>query len=214
MPLEPGLPLSTATDEDMLKASVEKGVPRTIRAVDTTADSRPRTLRPDHQVLFLDYDGVLHPDAVYRTKHGLELRAPGKIMMHAHILCDLLQDFPRVHIALSTSWVRLLGYNRAKAALPPALQARTISATWHSRMLRSQIEGYDSWSRHEQIRAAVTRAGITRWVAVDDDPDFSWPATDHRLIRCEPHLGLGSEQTQAELRAKLHAFVDTVEFSH
>jgi len=80
-------------------------------------------------VLFLDYDGVLHADAVYRTKHGLELRAPGKLMMHAHILTSLLQDFPEVRIVLSTSWASLLGYSRAKAALPAELQARVVSAT-------------------------------------------------------------------------------------
>ncbi|WP_376739225.1 HAD domain-containing protein [Pseudomonas fulva] len=83
------------------------------------------------------------------------------------------------------------------------------SVTWHSRMTRSPIEGYDSWSRHEQIRAAVTRAGITRWLAIDDDTDHSWPASDHRLIRCEPTMGLGSEATQVELRTKLQALVDT-----
>lgn len=172
-------------------------------------DPRPRKLKSNDLVLFLDYDGVLHPDAVYRTKHGLELRAPGEMMMHAHILTSLLQDFPDVRIVLSTSWARLLGYSRAKAALPAELQARVVSATWHSRMTRSQIEGYDSWSRHEQIRAAVTRAGITRWLAIDDDPDHSWPARDHRLIRCEPTVGLGSEATQVELRTKLQALVDT-----
>lgn len=96
-----------------------------------------------------------------------------------------------------------------KAALPVELQARVVSVTWHSRMIRSPIEGYDSWSKHEQIRAAVTRAGITRWLAIDDDPNHSWPARDYRLIRCESTMGLGSEATQLELRAKSHALVDT-----
>nr|WP_085706893.1 HAD domain-containing protein [Pseudomonas sp. B35(2017)] len=172
-------------------------------------DPRPRKLRASDLALFLDYDGVLHPDAVYRTKHGLELRARGEMMMHAHILTDLLQDFPDIRIVLSTSWVRLLGYSRARAALPAKLQARVISATWHSRMTRSPIEGYDSWSRHEQIRAAVTRAGITHWLAIDDDTDHTWPAHDHRLIRCESNMGLGSEATQMELRDKLQALIDT-----
>lgn len=168
-------------------------------------DPKPRLLKPDDRVLFLDFDGVLHPDAVYRTRYGLELRAPGALMMHAPVLVQLLEDFPSVRIALSTSWVRLLGYRRARAALPPTLQARTISATWHSRMPKTPMEGYDLHTRHEQIRAAVTRAGLTRWVALDDDPDFSWPAQDARLVRCEPALGLGNPGTQAELRAKLEA---------
>ena len=33
-------------------------------------------------ILFLDYDGVLHPDAVYLRLNGdIELRAPGKLFI-------------------------------------------------------------------------------------------------------------------------------------
>lgn len=94
----------------------------------------PRILRPNDAVLFLDFDGVLHPDAAFRTKRGIELRAPGELMMHAKTLENILLDFPALRICLSTSWVRLLGYARARTALPSSLQARTVSATWHSRM--------------------------------------------------------------------------------
>lgn len=159
-------------------------------------------------VLFLDFDGVLHPDDVYRTRHGLELRAPGALMMHAPLLVELLEDFPLVKIALSTSWVRLLGYRRARAALPPELQLRTVSGTWHSRMPRAPFEGYDLQSRYEQIRAAAGRAGLTRWIALDDDPFESWPAHDPRLIRSDPDLGLSSVPTQNELRGKLKALME------
>lgn len=164
---------------------------------------RPRVIRPDDVILFLDFDGVLHPDAAFRTRHGIELRAEGKLMMHAPILYGILQGFPTVKICLSTSWVRMLGYQRARAALPVNLQDRTVSATWHSRMRATAREGYDLFTRYEQICGAVTRAGITQWIAIDDDPDFSWPEYDDRLVRCDPNLGLGSKQTQLQLRAKL-----------
>lgn len=171
---------------------------------------RPRVIRPNDVVLFLDFDGVLHADAAFRTKHGIELRAPGELMMYAGILQNILDEFPHVRIALSTSWVRMLGYQKARAALPEALQKRTVSATWHSRMRATAHEGYDLFSRYEQICGAVTRAGLKHWIAIDDDPDFSWPKHDDRLVRCERHLGLGSEVVQRELRTKLglleHAF--------
>ncbi|HCF4778787.1 TPA: hypothetical protein NIF73_003104 [Pseudomonas aeruginosa] len=163
----------------------------------------PRSIRPHDAVLFLDYDGVMHPDAAFRTKRGIELRAQGKLMMHAKILHGILQEWPAVKICLSTSWARLLGYQRARAFLPSGLQERTVSSTWHSRMRYTAREGYDLWSRYEQICGAVARGGITRWIALDDDPDFSWPEHDKRLVRCDPHHGLGSEQTQLELRVKL-----------
>lgn len=35
------------------------------------------SINPEHPVLYLDYDGVLHPDAVY-SQHGVfQLRAAG-----------------------------------------------------------------------------------------------------------------------------------------
>lgn len=65
------------------------------------------------------------------------------------------------------------------------------------------MEGYDCYTRYEQICGAVTRSGITRWVALDDDPDYSWPVSDSRLTRCDPDEGLGRLSTQQELRSKL-----------
>jgi len=166
-------------------------------------------LAPNDRVLFLDFDGVLHPDYVYRTRSGLVLRASGQLMMHAGILVEILKEFPRVKISLSTSWVRILGYRRARGALPPELQALTVGSTWHSRMPKSPLEGYDTYSRYQQIRAAVTRAGLTNWIALDDDPFASWPGHDRRLIRTEPDLGLSSVLTQEELRFKLRVLMRT-----
>lgn len=70
-------------------------------------------------------------------------------MMHAPILFGILQDFPIVKICLSTSWMRMLGYQRARAALPVNLHDRTVSATWHSRMRATAREGYDLFTRYE-----------------------------------------------------------------
>lgn len=69
-------------------------------------------------------------------------------------------------------------------------------------------EGYDMFSRYEQICGAVTRAGFKRWIALDDDPDLSWPIKDSRLVRCDPHEGLGRLSTQDELRCKLAKLFD------
>jgi len=176
-----------------------------IPSAGTRRDQRP--LQADDHVLFLDFDGVLHPDAVYRTRRGLMLRAPGELMMHSGILAEILGDYPTVKISLSTSWVRLLGYHQARAWLPEVLQERTVSGTWHSQMPRAPLEGYDLYTRYQQIRAAVTRAGITRWIALDDDPDHSWPTSDSRLVRCDSELGLSAAATQEELMAKLAAMI-------
>ncbi|MCY1299485.1 HAD domain in Swiss Army Knife RNA repair protein [compost metagenome] len=164
---------------------------------------RPSRLSEHDIVLFLDFDGVLHPDAVYRTRHGLELRASGQLLMHANVLAQILVDFPDVRIALSTSWVRSLGFRRARAALPLELQARTVSATWHSAMPQAPLQGYDLQTRYQQIRRAVAAARLTTWLAIDDDPEGSWPAHDVHLVRCDSQIGLGDPQVQAALHDRL-----------
>jgi hypothetical protein len=65
-------------------------------------------------ILFLDYDGVLHPEQVYLVDGRPKFRGEGTLFMWAPILIKALSPFPKVKIVLSTSWVRLRGFNRAK----------------------------------------------------------------------------------------------------
>lgn len=157
--------------------------------------------------LFLDYDGVLHPDFVTRTRKGYELQVPGHLMMHAGILAEIMQDFPDVSLHLSTTWVRFLGFRRACDALPQELRDRVLSATWQSRMRHQTLATYDIQSRFEQIQSAATRLGMGQWLAIDADPLHSWPFADDRLIRCHPTLGLGEVRTQMALWDKLDSMV-------
>ena len=131
-----------------------------------------------------------------------------QLLMHVEILERILLDHQAVRIVLSASWVRLLSFKRARGVLPASLQAQVIGATWHSKMPRAPEYGYDLQTRYEQIRAAATRAGMTRWLALDDDPDHSWPEGDERLIRCDSAQGLGLPLTQDERRMKLAALLE------
>lgn len=97
--------------------------------------------RPRHTggfVLYVEIDGVLNPESVYRTrKTGPWLfNAPGhRLFEHADLLADLLEPYPHVRIVLSTSWVRAYHSVRKVARRsPPRLRARVIGATYLSRM--------------------------------------------------------------------------------
>jgi hypothetical protein len=110
-------------------------------------------------ILFLDYDGVLHPDEAYLTKRGPVLRAEGALFMWAETLADVLAAHPHVQIVLSTSWARQFGFDRARRYLPVALRERTIGATWHSAMIYSDDDyrrsDLDTWwdraTRYQQM---------------------------------------------------------------
>lgn len=155
---------------------------------------------PDQPVLFLDYDGVLHPSAAFRTKHGIELRAEGTLFESAPILVELLAPHAEMQLILSTSWVPALRFSNARKRLPAALQERVVGATWHSSMDYQRWEGL---SRYLQIVQTVGRRGIAHWIAIDDNaegwPDIAW----HRLVYTDGRVGLRAPAAQQELAQKL-----------
>ena len=164
-------------------------------------------------ILFLDYDGVLHPDAAYLVNRRPVLRAEGKLFMWANVLVDVLADYPHVSIVLSTSWARELRFSRARDYLPPDLRSRVIGATWHSVMGIHPEGGYrlerptwwDEATRYQQIRRYVDRARLTTWVAVADHPE-GWADDDrHRLIQTDSMTGLSAPTVLAQLMEKLKA---------
>lgn len=149
-------------------------------------------------ILFLDFDGVLHPDAVFLEKGRPVLRAEGGLFMWAPLLAEVLFEFPDVQIVLSTSWAREFGYSRARKFLPVALRQRTIGATWHSAMKwhtegmysRYTLTWWDNVSRYEQIKRWVERAACGEWLAIDDKPT-GWAAPDReKLILTDSERGL------------------------
>lgn len=158
-------------------------------------------------ILFLDFDGVLHPDAVYLRLNGqVELRAEGELFMWADRLAAALQPYPGMKIVLSTSWARHLGFSRARKALPPDLAARVIGATWHSAMGKGWPDyiPWDNQTRFEQIVAYLSRLSApVPWLAIDDD-DRGWTDVQRSsLVHTDGMLGLSAENAQAELISRL-----------
>ena len=167
-------------------------------------------------VLLLDFDGVLHPDHVYRTPDGrIVLKREGlSLFAWAPQLESVLGDFPEVGIVLSTSWVSALGFEAARDALPGGLRERVSGSTMDAlhAMPRSTakwkaLARWKRMQRADQILRYVEARGLARWVAVDDDVT-TWPeAWEHRLVRCDPDLGLSDKATSDALRialGKLH----------
>lgn len=157
-------------------------------------------------ILFLDFDGVLHPDAAYLVRGRPELRAEGELFMWADALIELLAERPHVQIVLSTSWARELRFARARDYLPAELRTRVIGSTWHSSMATDNEQrplGRETWwdtaTRYQQIRRYVDRAGLTQWVAVDDNPE-GWADVDRtHLVQTQADSGLSDQAALSRL---------------
>ena len=166
--------------------------------------------RASRIVLFLDFDGVLHPSDVYLERGRPVLRTQGELFMWSHSLVDALKSYPNVAIVLSTSWARVFGYERAKKALVEPLRTRVIGATWHSSMAKCQFSGmklqygwWDEASRFEQIIRYVEGARLVRWMAIDDQGESWSPQYTDNLILTDPSRGIADPRALAELHARL-----------
>lgn len=153
------------------------------------------------KILFLDFDGVLHPWSV-RFNEDLELALECddkslSLFCWAPLLQNILVDVdPESHIkiVLSTTWAHRDGWEKAAKRLTPGLQSRVVGGS----------VGYNR-PRGLQILKYVEDMNIAdhEWLAIDDD-DYQWPThlLDH-LIRTDENLGLSEISTQQHLRLKL-----------
>jgi len=172
-------------------------------------------------ILFLDLDGVLHADSVYKLpKKPLELRADGSLMMYAPVLEAILDEHDPAglcRIVLSTSWVRFLGFSQTMKKLTPGLRRRVVGATWHSEMKKSDgqpysrpIDPFDRIPRWQQVEWYVNRHKVNCWLAIDDlhSGAQAWPDDlRQHLILTDGTKGLGCPSAQSELRLKLKALL-------
>lgn len=174
--------------------------------------SAPQTTRPKvcgGQVLYLDYDGVLHHENVYRhPKKGIYLSAgPGfTLFQHAPLLSELLKPYPSVQIVLSTSWARVLGMTRAASYLPEELRRRVVGATYHSEMFDLE---FSHTQRGQQVYQDYLRRSPSKVLALDD-VDEGWPPAfrEHLVLTDDIH-GISPPSVQEELRSKLASHFST-----
>jgi len=145
--------------------------------------------------LYLDYDGVLHPDPVFHNPGkgpvlAEQYASHHRLFENAELLTLMLEPYPEVQVVLSTSWVLAYGLAAARAPLPESLRNRVIGATFDP---DRDDHAFGSVARGYQIAADVKRRGLRCWVALDDNTR-DWPARARRkLIATDPVMGLRGE---------------------
>ncbi len=148
------------------------------------------------QVLFLDFDGVLHRGNSYLTPEGIVSSAPGRIELfeYAAILDGLLEPYPLVEVVLSTDWAPKFGFEFARNALPiEHLRNRVLGSTFDG-----SVEEVPYWlevPRGRQILQYVSRHRLSNWLALDDRRD-GFESCRTRLVDCQAMVGLGDVAVQ------------------
>lgn len=137
-------------------------------------------------VLFLDFDGVLHPfdrpDGVFTLLADFE-RA--------------IRDYPEIDIVISSAWREPHGLDELRRLFSPDIAQRIVGATpVFTDFTRPHL-------RESEIIAWLHDAGRQEeaWVAIDDT-DWFFSANCANLILVDPGTGFNSS-TEQELRRRL-----------
>jgi len=130
------------------------------------------------RVLFLDFDGVLHPS----------LAAPSQYFMHLPALVAVL-DEASCEIVISSSWRFEHSLEGLRRRFPARLRKRVTQTTGEGLACRH--------ARYREILECLAfRADVPDWRALDDSR-FEFPETCEHLILCPAAKGLGRPQLES-----------------
>lgn len=144
-------------------------------------------------VVFLDFDGVLHPEPCYE-KDRLFCCLPR--------FENALLDFPFVDIVISSTWRETRTLPELRALFSPSFAGRIIGVTpsWKDHQNLLERIGYQ---RQTEIEAWLRESGEPwrPWVAIDDKSYLFKPFLPN-LIKTSSTIGFEHE-AELKLRHKL-----------
>ena len=115
------------------------------------------------KILFLDFDGVLHPDGI-------------ALFSKLDLFERYLLKMPGVDIVISSTWREDHSLTALKNYFPASIRNQIIGVT------PVLDDGYECAGRQREIQAYLDRAGLNKdncaWVALDDIALFfeaDWP---------------------------------------
>lgn len=150
--------------------------------------------------LYLDFDGVLHPNEVhFNERHEPQLHCSGHLFMWQHRLLDALVCHRDVRLILSTNWVSHYGLERTASYLCEELRRRVVGTSTPARPRRP----LEFWSCANEVERHLREHSPAEWVIVDND-SCDWSALScERLVLCDSFKGLGDDATLERLHALL-----------
>lgn len=150
------------------------------------------------RVIFLDFDGVLHPPkAIAGARPPLtpaQIRAGWpQTFQHLPLLAQLLQGHINVGVVVSSSWRLFLNEQELAELLQPIKD-------WYVGALNPRMT-----QRDEAITQWLSEYEIADFVVLDDVPKFfsGYPSQWPQLMVCNPALGIADQAVMQRLQAWL-----------
>jgi hypothetical protein len=132
-------------------------------------------------ILFLDFDGVLHP---------VGNRVGGETDFSClPLLEDWLRDHPKVNVVISSSWREEMDLETLLHIFSKDLHQRIIDKC---PIVNANPHPPEFW-RYEEIMAWIIENAYTgKWLALDD-ANYEFPPNFEQLIPCDRQIGIDEE---------------------
>ena len=146
-------------------------------------------------VLFLDFDGVLHPAGVPTINSDGEFVPDERLFLWRADLEGELRAHPELRIVISSDWRKYHAEEELAAFLGRDLGQRIVGV----------MPYFEQGSRAEAVRAEAARRGVRHWIAVDDHHSVheAQAQGDNRFVACLPDKGIACHQVRRELARQL-----------
>lgn len=130
-------------------------------------------------ILFLDFDGVLHPFFPRRDRSDAE----NQLFSYLPRLEGVLRDFPEWRVVIASSWRENRPWANVIQAFSPDIVDRIIGAT---PVIKVKEPPYPRHPRHSEVLAYLDANDLqgVRWIALDDDPRL-YPPNCPNLLLCD-----------------------------
>lgn len=147
-------------------------------------------------LLYLSFDGVLHPASVWHRSQGgprLDDTFSGHALFeHADELDRLLSHYPHCGIVLSTRWVHAYGFEAAVRHLPAPLQRRVLGFVNLASLHGPTPARLAGACRGSAVALDAVARGVRHWVALDESYHQWSTGMGNQVLRTHPTLGLAT----------------------
>ena len=146
-------------------------------------------LTPGTPVLFLDFDGVMHPYDPFVIEDPFGVAADAGHFCWLPLLTDALAAYPAVRIVVTSDWRHFSDDDKMRGLLGP-LASRFAGSTGLAR----------EFTRVDYIRQVVHLHDLQYWCALDDDSSVIKAAPDEpRFVACDSATGLSEPMVTTAL---------------
>lgn len=143
-------------------------------------------------ILFLDFDGVLHPQF-----EGIPTPAD-QLFCHLPRFETVMRDFQKVQIVISSTWRYQFSLDQIRTRFSPDIAAQIIGTT-----PETDQDAYIPDRREQEILSWLAATGNqdAQWIALDDAA-WQFSQNRNRVVACAWYVGL-DERMVTKLRNEL-----------